>query len=374
VNLEPLPPIPSTPGVLWGQFRHRVIPTTVFLGLFVLAVMLWSRVNNTPSFAGIAEGVRSSVTTPQPCLVLEVKVRPYQLVNKGDIIAVVNPIDPRMPLELLQAELQVARMRHEPSPAERNAMDYQRVRVELLRLKSELAVARVNLKRAENELQRNRLLFRDKLLSEDMYDLSVQTREALQAEVTQKDTSARDLEQRLEDLRGLGDPGSATANLDLDRLLTRLEKAHALATTNWGPLTLVAPISGMIAPVLRQPGEYVLAGQPLAGIESLWSDRVVAYLRQPYAIEPEIGKEVLLTTRSPAREQFSISITHIGAQVEVITNALAFVRQGTLVDVGLPVVMDLPPTSRIRPGELVDLRMDRTAPDARAIQITKPSL
>lgn len=359
MNLEPLPPIPTTPGVLWGQFRRRVIPAAVFLGLFVLAIALWSRMNSMPSFAGIAEGTRSPVTSPQPGLVMEIKVRPYQLVNQGDPIAVVNPIDPRMPLELIQAEVQLARMRNEPSPAERNAMDYQRVRVELLRLKSELAVARVNLKRAENELQRNRLLFGDKLLSEDLYDLSVQTREALQVEVTEKDTAVRDLGQRLEELRGLGDPRSGIANQDLDRLLTRLENARAAATTNWAPLTLLAPISGMVGPVLRQPGEYVLAGQPLAGIESLWSDRVVAYLRQPYAIEPEIGMEVRLTTRSPARQQLSISITQVGAQVQVITNALAFVRQGALVDVGLPVVMELPSHSRIRPGELVDLFLTR---------------
>jgi multidrug resistance efflux pump len=305
---------------------------------------------------------------------MEVKVRPYQLVNQGDPIAVVNPTDPRMPLELLQAEVLLARMRNEPSPAERNAMDYQRVRVELLRLKSELAVARVNLRRAENELQRNRVLFRDKLLSEDMYDLSVQTREALQAEVTEKDTSVRDLEQRLEELRGLGDPRWTTANPELDRLLTRLEKAQALATTNWAPLTLVAPISGMVAAVLRQPGEYVLAGQPLAGIESLWSDRVVAYLRQPYVIEPEIGMEVRLTTRSPARQQFAISITQVGAQVQIITNALAFVRQGALVDVGLPVVMELPPRSRIRPGELVDLFITRPRETARSTPINRRPL
>jgi hypothetical protein len=69
---------------------------------------------------------------------------------------------------------------------------------------------------------------------------------------------------------------------------------------------------------------------------------------------------VTVVTRAGSRQQFSLSVTHIGAQVEVITNVLAFVHQGTLVDVGLPIVMDLPVHSRIRPGELVDLRIDQS--------------
>jgi hypothetical protein len=87
---------------------------------------------------------------------------------------------------------------------------------------------------------------------------------------------------------------------------------------------------------------------------------VVAYLRQPYPVDPEIGMRARATTRTRSREQYSLSITHVGAQVEVITNVLAFVRQGAMVDVGLPIVMDLPAYSRIRPGELVDLWIDRT--------------
>ncbi len=355
MKLEHLPPVSVTPRVLWGQFRQRIIPAAIFLSLVALSILLWVRVNSTAVLPGIAEGLRALVTSPQPGLILELKVRPYQLVNRGDPIAVVKPIDPRIPLDLLQAELQLARMRYEPSPAEQNAMEYQRVRVELLRLRSELAVARVNLRRAENELERNRSLFQDKLVSEDIYDLSLQTREAFQAEVTQKDAAVRDLEQRVEELRALGDPRSKGTNGELDRILARLEEAHASATTNWGPLTLTAPVAGMVAPLPHQPGEYILAGEALASIQSLWSDRVVAYLRQPYTIEPEIGMEVRVRTRNSARQQFSVSVTRIGAQVEVITNALAFVRQGALVDVGLPVVMELPAQNRIRPGELVDL-------------------
>ena len=114
----------------------------------------------------------------------------------------------------------------------------------------------------------------------------------------------------------------------------------------------------MVAPDCRQAGEVIQEGEPVVAIQSLWSDRVVAYLRQPYPLDPEVGMRVTAVTRARSRQQFALSITHIGAQVEVITNVLAFVRQGALVDVGLPIVMDLPTHSRIRPGELVNLRIE----------------
>ena len=41
--------------------------------------------------------------------------------------------------------------------------------------------------------------------------------------------------------------------------------------------------------------------------------------------------------------------------METITNSLAFIRQGSLVDAGLPVVVEIPKGMKIRPGEAVDL-------------------
>ena len=115
----------------------------------------------------------------------------------------------------------------------------------------------------------------------------------------------------------------------------------------------------MVTPVFRHMGENIQAGEPLVVIQSLESDRVVAYLRQPYPFDPVVGMSARITTRNRARHQLLASIAHVGPQVEPITNALTFVRQGALVDVGLPIVIELPENSRIRPGELVDVALVR---------------
>ena len=179
------------------------------------------------------------------------------------------------------------------------------------------------------------------------------------AEVESKTSAVSEMEARMEKLRSLGDPQVAAVDERLQRVLARLEATQAVAVSNWGPITLVAPISGMVNGISRQVGEYILEGDPVVGVSSLTSQRVVAYLRQPYPIDPEVGMKVRLATRTEKREQFSTSIIQVGAQVEVITNALAIVRQGALVDVGLPVVVGLPVHNRVRPGEVVDLWIER---------------
>lgn len=356
---DPLPPVPVTPRLLWRQFRERVVPAIMFLSLVGVAVVVWSRYYGAPTMSGVADGVRTTVASPQGGWIREVKVYPYQLVNAGDPIAIIEPVDVRMEFDLLRAELELTRLQHEPPLADRNAMGYERVRVELLRLQAELATARVNLARAENDVRRNQPLYEQKVLSEELYDLSVKTRDAFAAEVEAKSGAVAEIEQRLAALRALGDPQMAAVDEQFAERLAGLETTLAAAASKREPITLVAPISGMVSDISRQVGEYVMEGEAVAGVSSLASERVVAYLRQPYPIDPEVGMKVQLVTRTEKREKLSSSITHVGAQVEVITNVLAMVRQGALVDVGLPVVVGLPVDNHVRPGEVVDLWIER---------------
>ena len=62
-----------------------------------------------------------------------------------------------------------------------------------------------------------------------------------------------------------------------------------------------------------------------------------------------------VTTRTRHPKKFMTHIARIGARVEVLTNAIAFVPVGSLVDVGLPVILPVPPGAEIRPGEIVDV-------------------
>jgi multidrug resistance efflux pump len=352
--MDPLPPIPTPLSQHWREIRIRVMPIIVFVLLVTGITFLW-RHGISGYLSGVAEGVRSTVTSPQIGVLHQLNVQPYQVVKMGDPIAVLLPRDPKVALDLLQSKLAISRLRLQPTVAEQNVMNFEQIRVDLLRTKSELAVARVNLAHAASEVRRNTPLYKEKLVSEDLYELSVKTHDMYQAEVDTKSKTIREIERRLQELSSYGVPQSPSSNDLAQAMIAQLEGMHVAAATNWGPIVLRAPISGMISIVYRQQGENVMEGEPLIAINSDWADRIVGYLRQPYAIEPQVGLGVMVTTREKKMRTFWTEITQVGAQLETITNTLAYIRQGSLLDAGLPVVIDVPKGLRLRPGEVVDL-------------------
>lgn len=356
--MPPVPPrykrIPMSPRVLWTTIRRQFAPLVMFLVVVSLIVHQWGKVSGG-GITGLAEGIRSVVVAPQSAILKCVNVRSYQWVEAGQPIAVLQPIDPKIKLDLAQSELQAARLLAEPSLADQNALDYERLRVEELRLAEELALAKVNLQQAEAALRRNGLLRSDKLVSEDMYDLTLRDRDYYAAQVELKRSALDQVTERVVALKRLGEPGLSGTNQPLHELAVAAQQRIREAAAGWEPVTVVAPISGMVHIVNRQPGEYVVEGELLVSINSPHSDRIVAYLRQPYTVDPRPGMKVEVVTRTGNRERFESEISQVGAQVEAITNSLAFIRPGLLVDVGLPVVVAVPQDVQIRPGEAVEV-------------------
>ncbi len=368
--MERLTPIPTPLPVRLRELRISYLPVLAFLAVAIGAVMLF-REGGGGGVAGMAEGSPTLLSAPQGGVLSRVLVEPYQMVEAGQPVAVVTPNDSRAALDLLQMELSVARLRLEPTLAEDNALGFERIRVELLRTKSELAIARVNLKRAEQDVGRQTLLFREKLLARDLLEMSERNRDAILAEIEAKTAAVEVIERRLNDLTFLGVPERAP-----NALIGQMETLHRDALTNFAPVTLVAPRSGMVHQIYRQQGESIQPGELLFGISPLRSERIVAYLRQPYPVDLRVGMKVEAITREHRRRRFTSEVAQVGARVEVITNSLAFVRPNALVDAGLPFVVRLPADIDLRPGEVVDLHMWRgtDAPAASANQAAPGSV
>lgn len=354
-----LPPIPTPPGQRWREVRIRIIPGLSFIAALALAVFLWRDNVASPTLEGAIEAVRAEVISPQAGTLTKITVARFQQVSQGDPVAVIHPTDPRTALDLLRAEIDLLRARLEPRLSQqRNSTDYERLRLELLLQKAELASDRVNLARAENELKRNQELFESKLLSEQLYDFSLKTKEQLETEVTEKAKLITDLEQGLQRLAALGDPDTASPTADamlaaIQSQEQKLQKAQA----SIAPIVLTAPLDGVVSLVYRQEGENVMDGDPILVINSLESTRIIGYLRQPLPLEPEVGMHVEVRKRTPKAPAYHALIRHVGSQFEPITNALAMIRPGQAVDLGLPIEVSLPPSLKGRPGELVQLTL-----------------
>jgi multidrug resistance efflux pump len=371
--MKALTPIPIPAAVRWREFRTRLLPLLVVTGLAGTIAFLWRNHAGPATLQGVGEGVRSNVTAPQIVQIKEWLVEPYAVVAAGTPLVVVVPADARADFDRLRSQMEIEQMRSQPSLAEDNAMNFERIRIEQLKTKSELAIARVKLEQAERNVARNTALYKEKLVSQDLYELEINVRDALKAEVDEKAKSTVQIDQRLENLRSIGEPASGPAKGN-NALLVRMEKLQQAAAKNLEPQTLVAPIAGMVSLPLRQTGEFVPAGEPLLTISSARAEHVVAYLRQPYRFDPQVGMTAQVTTRTGQRQAFMSQIAQVGAQVEVLTNALAMMRPGQLVDMALPVIVPVPPGVNIRPGEIVDVLI--TEPPAQnaapAVQTLSP--
>lgn len=354
-----LPPIPTPPAQRWREVRIRFIPGLAFLGALALAIFLWQHNVASPTLQGAIEAIRAEVVTPQAGTLAELKVALFQEVAEGDPVAIIVPTDPRARLDLLRTEIDLLRARLEPRfSQQRNSTDYERLRLELLLQKAELASARVDLSRAENELKRTRELYDAQLVSEQLFDFSLKTKEQLETQVTEKAKLIADLEQGLQRLASLGDPKSATAAGDLMTSAIRTQEERLQqAQAGISPIVLTAPLAGVVSLVYRTEGENLMDGDPIIAINSGESTRIIGYLRQPFPIEPEIGMPVEVRSRTPRAPVHMAMIRHVGSHFEPVTNALALLRPGQVVDLALPIEVSLPPGLKGRPGELVDLTL-----------------
>lgn len=356
VDAEALAPIPTPPGARWREFRLRMVPGVVFLVSLWGAFWLWLQQGSQGVFVGSAEARQATVSSPIPGVLRQLAVTPFQMVRQGDLVAVVAPLDARQQLSLLQMRLQLAARRNEPTLSQRTAVDFERLRADVLNLKVEIARDRVNLNLAETELKRNQELFQQKLLSEDAYDLSLKNRDALRVEVVEKEKAYVELEAGLRHVESITTQNASESTLrgrppeDLSALQDMLA-----STTNWGPITLTAPISGMVSVIHRGAGENVSDGEAVVTIQATEAERIVGYLRQPLPFEPQVGQPVEVKSRDLRPKVALTAIAQIGVRLEPITNALAMTRPGLSLDLGLPIVLALPPGLIVRPGELFDL-------------------
>ena len=85
------------------------------------------------------------------------------------------------------------------------------------------------------------------------------------------------------------------------------------------------------------------------------SDRIVAYMRQPLRVQPEVGMTVKV--QAPTREGGAGlgRILHVAAQLEPLPEVM--LAPGMRPEMALPLVISLPEAVRARPGERLSLSL-----------------
>lgn len=121
------------------------------------------------------------------------------------------------------------------------------------------------------------------------------------------------------------------------------------------PSILVSPIEGNITRILHSTGEKIAAGDPVFVIAGMPSDRIVAYLRQPIRVAPVEGQPVKVQPRARAAAAQG-QILKVAPQLAPIPGSLLSGSHAH-AELGLPIIVSIPPELKLFPGEIVDLTL-----------------
>jgi multidrug resistance efflux pump len=241
-------------------------------------------------------------------------------------------------------------------------MDYNRVRLEWMRHRADLATARVDLQLAESELYRTQQLYKAKISSQQEFEHAKATCEARQRQVEELNKLVAEGDKNFKTLQLTNVADIAKISEDPLRAAIAVQESRLrLTEAELSPIALRAPIDGIVTAIYNHPGEAVIAGKPIVALATLTPVRIVGYLRTPLFDEPKPGTRVEVRTRGRHREVGSAQVVAVGTQMEPIPPVMSGPIKLASLDLGLPLDISLPVNLRIRPGELVDLRFDAQA-------------
>lgn len=355
MKLDPLPTVPSPPEHHWRQFRVKCVPYLAFGVVLILAFWLWGQNLANPLLQGTAEGPEADVASPKAGRIAALNVVLYQEVKAGDVIAIVDPLNPTIlsnTLALARAEAE--QIRTDSGFRIADKVRYAQFQNTWMRQQTDLLAARSQLLYATNEFQRVSNLF------------TAPTNLASQVEY---DWALRDYQQAEELVKGytlaLAATEKSLTQLDPDRpdspslkaALAVAEARFQLVAAEFQPLALTAPISGRVIKISAPAGATVAAAAPIVTIASPEVNRIIGFIGLPLRIEPQVGMEVEIRSRGQRRVVGRSRITYVGPRIELFNAPMRLRTMEAAQERGLPIAMPPPPHMGLRPGELVDLNL-----------------
>ncbi len=359
---DPSSPVPIPLAQRWRDARLRLLPLMVFGAAICGIVVLWKDHVAAPTLVGQAEPVLANVRSQKPGLLAQLSVTRFQKVKAGDLIGQVVVTDPKIlasSLAVVQAEIELLRANMKPiADQQRTAMDYEQLRLDWMKQRTQLAGARINLQLAEAEFHRKDELFKDKIVSQRDFDQARAARDRLRQEVHELTTLVTEGEANSNALQLSNHVGIAQITDDPVRAAIAVQESKLrLTEAELSPLQLKAPIDGIVSTIYHRSGETVTAGEPIISIASLAPVRIVGYLRSPILNEPRIGTQVQIRTRGLRREMGLARVAEVGPQMESVPLVMLGPLKAAGTELGLPIDISLPANLSLRPGELVDITL-----------------
>lgn len=355
-------PIPIPLRQRWRELRLRYVPALIFIVIVFVLALLWKDYASAPTLVGQAEVLPANVSCYKPGMLAQLSVNRFQKVMAGQAIGQVLVTDPKIlaaSLAVIQAEIGVLRTTQQPiTDKQRAAMDYSQLRLDWMRQRAQLGIARANLQFAEADYHRTEELFKDKIVSERVFEQAKAAQGRLQNEVGELVPLVAEQERNLEQLQPTNTADiSKVTDESLRAAIAAEESKLSLTEAELGPIMLRAPADGMVDVIYHRVGEAVTAGEPIVTIAPFNAVRIIGYLRPPILEDPKLGAQVEVRTRGPRQQVGVAQIIEVGTQFEPFPLALQIPVRLASTELGLPLCISIPSSMTIRPGELVDLKL-----------------
>jgi multidrug resistance efflux pump len=358
-----LPSIPTPPAQRWRLLRQQYVPGATFAVALLAAATLWTQWVAPPTLVGEAEAIRTELRSVQPGTLARLDVDLLQPVSAGQTLGYVFVSRPEVleaSLALIRAEIELMRATLDPVMGQqRAALDFDRLQLDWMSKRVELASLQGELHQNESTLVRSTRLHQAKMITDEEHDLVRNARDTISAQVKAQSELIAQLEPRISHFHGSDTPLATDATNGLKAAINHKTQELRLIEAELGPVPLIAPIDGVITQILRRSGEAVGTAEPILQISATRSERIIGFLRQPVAIEPKPGMIVEVRTRNQQRQIGTAHIAQVGQQLEPISpSILAMMRLPVTAiptEFGIRVLVSAPTGLALRPGEPVDL-------------------
>jgi multidrug resistance efflux pump len=348
--MESLPPIPTPPAQRWREFRIQILPLVVFVITLIAIAWMWRNFVQPSGIVGSVETITANVTSLNDGVITDLAVDRFQYVTNGQVLGQVQVTDPeliRASLLAVESDLKVLQARIRLDEI-RNQQSSQQWQLDLLREEVALELAKVNLIVASNTLYQSEYLHKEGVESPYTLEINRSAKEALEQEIRVRTVAVANWRQAVQNAGNL--KSSANDPLIQEAIKAKEEELNLTMQPN----VLKAPMDGIVNVVYRHHREKVVRGEPILTIAATKSERVVAYIRQPVQSIPNLDDTVVIRTRTQKRQVGEGKIVKVGAQFDLINPALLS-TDSNRVELGLPILVSLPPGMNVSPGEFVDL-------------------
>jgi multidrug resistance efflux pump len=388
-----LPKIPVPWSQRWRWLRVRTLPFLAFAAAAAGAFVLWNRQLVTTQTVGEVYGRRIDLAVQYDGILLDAPYRGWKLYDRVEAGALLAKLDdgPTLALietvrkELAQAKGEVAAAEEEfhttqddrqferYREARELAIDIENRRLEIADRKTLLATDLMELERQQQRLDVvEKLKAKDTRLMSDLESLEIRRlRDVAKERIAGHQQWIAAAEPLLKSALARYNRQTAPVKADVERVLGPLRAAIEYQAARVRELEVIlpaleirSPISGYIVPttlannapvqpIAAIPGRQVKAGAVLFTIAADEPEYIVSYVRPTQRLQPEVGMTVAVRPRH-GKQVAHAAVERVGPQVELVPTHQ--IRDQRVMEWGLPVRIQVPPSLQLRPGELVDLK------------------